>query len=881
MSRIHRLSLYATTAIGLGLVAPAFGATISDGGSADHRQTTPASNEGVQQIEEITVTARRISERLQDVPISITVFNQQQLNNRNVTNASDLASYTPSLSADKRFGPDNSSFAIRGFTQEIRTAASVAVYFADVVAPRGGGIGTTAGDGAGPGSYFDLQNVQVLKGPQGTLFGRNTTGGAVLLVPNKPSDEFEGYIEGSYGNYGMQRVQGVLNAPLSDDVRLRVGFDEETRGGYENNISGIGPSHLSNVNYYAFRASLVMDATPNLENYTIASFSRSDNYGTLNQIFACNPSGGSLPFYALLDTLGGVGPCGQVKKMEGHDYWTVDNAMPDPQSLNEQWQLINATTWHVSDALTIKNIASYAQFKSDLDESVFGDNFSVPGTLPSTVTLDFAGTTITLPTGGAAASALLKGTQFYVANSHVAPGSNSNDQSTLTEELQFQGNGLDNKLIWQGGGYVEISDPIAPVKLNSSVNASCTNLNSAPAPCYNTFGLLVPTLGDFITLGGDTAGLGGTISYHNLAGYGQATYSITDELKLTGGIRYTSDLTKGMSSIIVYNFPPTPANPTLPPPNTPVESCAGAPAATLPNCQLFSRQHSHAPTWLVDLDYTPVENVMMYVKYSRGYRQGSVDPFGPSGFQTFRPERVDAYEVGAKTSFEGPVPGSFDFAAFYNDFTNQQLQAGFTNTNIAEALLMTNLGAPPTTGIINAGKSRIEGVEVESSLFPFGESFRLDFSGTYLSTKLISEASVTLPPGSPYNEVLFTTAVGGPLPLTPKFKTSVTGTYTLPVPESLGKISVGANYVYTGREITSSPANTPFPYVSASNVINLFANWDSINGSPCSASFFMTNAMDAKTENFITGIYNGYGFESRSIGEPRMWGLRLRYDFGG
>ena len=133
--------------------------------------------------QDIIVTARRTEERLQDVPISITVFNQEELANRNVVNAQDLAAYTPSLSANGNFGSENSSFAIRGFAQDIGTAPSVGVYFADVVAPRGASNGLPSGDGAGPGAFFDLQNVQILKGPQGTLFGRNTTGGAILLVP--------------------------------------------------------------------------------------------------------------------------------------------------------------------------------------------------------------------------------------------------------------------------------------------------------------------------------------------------------------------------------------------------------------------------------------------------------------------------------------------------------------------------------------------------------------------------------------------------------------------------------------------------------------------------------------------------------------------------
>ena len=135
---------------------------------------------------DIVVTARRIQERLQDVPISITVFNQKQLAARNIQDGVDLSTYTPSLQPVQTLGRDNAKFSIRGFVPQGGTAASVGVYFADVVVPRGGASLDT-GDGAGVGDFFDLENVQVLKGPQGTLFGRNTTGGAILLVPQKPS----------------------------------------------------------------------------------------------------------------------------------------------------------------------------------------------------------------------------------------------------------------------------------------------------------------------------------------------------------------------------------------------------------------------------------------------------------------------------------------------------------------------------------------------------------------------------------------------------------------------------------------------------------------------------------------------------------------------
>ncbi|MCB2061575.1 MAG: TonB-dependent receptor plug domain-containing protein, partial [Novosphingobium sp.] len=117
----------------------------------------------------IVVTARRFEENLQDVPISITVFNQEQLDQRNITSTTDLATYTPSLSLNSRYGPEKASFVIRGFSQELQTLPTVVVYFADVPAPYLSS-NITSGNGAGPGDLFDLQNVQVLKGPQGTLF---------------------------------------------------------------------------------------------------------------------------------------------------------------------------------------------------------------------------------------------------------------------------------------------------------------------------------------------------------------------------------------------------------------------------------------------------------------------------------------------------------------------------------------------------------------------------------------------------------------------------------------------------------------------------------------------------------------------------------------
>ena len=133
---VSRLSVAAV--LGLGAATPTY--------SQSTNPANPAAESASPGLEltEVIVTARRVEERAQDVPISMTVFDQQQLTNRNVVNAADLAAYTPSLSANSNFGVENSSFAIRGFVQDAGTPPSVGVYFADVVALRGPTQGTQA-----------------------------------------------------------------------------------------------------------------------------------------------------------------------------------------------------------------------------------------------------------------------------------------------------------------------------------------------------------------------------------------------------------------------------------------------------------------------------------------------------------------------------------------------------------------------------------------------------------------------------------------------------------------------------------------------------------------------------------------------------------------
>jgi iron complex outermembrane receptor protein len=791
-------------------------------------------------IEQVVVTARRIQERLQDVPISITVFNQEQLTDRNILSGRDLATYTPSLAVNGRYGTENASFSLRGFSQEIRTAPSVAVYFADVVAPRGGGAGTPSGNGAGPGAFFDLQNVQVVKGPQGTLFGRNTTGGAILLVPQKPTGVLGGFAEESLGNYGSVRTQAVINTPISENVRVRFGIDRNERDGYLNNTSGVGPDDFQNVDYTATRGSLVWDIAPSLENYTIASYSLSNTNGQVPQLFVCNPAANPArtPSAALA--------CGQLAREGELGRFDVQSDQANPQSRNERTQFINTTTWTATDDLTIKNIISYAKLINDLQGDLFGTNFFVNRTA--------------------------NGEPYQVVGntSGLPAGIHSADQSTFTEELQFQGTGVDGRWVWQAGAYYESSDAVDPTGAQSPSNISCKDASTLD--CFDVIGEnrgLQPSANGYGGYGNVNWQVG-TIDFRNVGIYTQSTFSLTDSLKATGGIRYTNDRAKSDSEIAYRYFQaPTYSNPTTFCGNTASGHGFYEPVASVHDCDVKFSKGSEAPTWILGLDYQVIQDLMVYGKYSRGYREGGVQPFSAPGFNTYNPEKVDTYEVGFKSSFRWPIKGTFNVAAFYNDFSDQQLLFGFGSTK----------GAPGNAAITNAGSSSIKGVEVETTLVPF-KGLNVNLSYAFLDTKVKELTALTMDPNSPYDIAVPLTVVGDPLPFSTRHKVSSSANYTLPLDRSIGQVSIGATYSYQAKMFITNTKSNPYGELPAYSLVNANLAWNSIFGSSVDMALFATNVLDKEYRAGITNSWSSFGFETQVPGEPRMYGARVRVNFG-
>lgn len=820
------------------------------GGALAQAQGRPAAPAQAAVLDDVIVTARRVEERLQDVPISITVYNQQQIDQRNIVIPSDLATYTPSLSANQRFGPEKASFAIRGFNQEISTAPTVGVYFADVVGLRAQG-GTTSGNTVGAGDFMDLQSVQVLKGPQGTLFGRNTTGGAILLVPNRPVDRFEGWAEASAGNFEMKRLQGVLNLPFTEAVRVRMALDRNKREGYMRNQSGIGPDNYNNVNYFAARLSAIVDITPDLENYTVYHYSNSFARGFASKWVDCDRAAATRPYTiaAPFDNFGRafgsrVG-CAQVDRQNarGDGMRDVEVNALDPKISLKQWQVINTTTWSVNKNLTVKNIASYGEFREKSRFNLWSDNSFVPADFP-------------IPSA--------RGQRVQLTYLDMSDEGYTAAQKTYTEELQLQGNNFDDRLTWVLGGYLEFSRPLGWNSQTTSAFLDCDfpqRLNCRnPLPGFGSYSLS-RTQFDF-----DNHGV-----------FAQGTYNFTDQWALTLGGRWTFDkiVAAGESTRLQFN----PLNGQF------FRTCnditrffvinpaTGArmnlPVTTPQQCHNEIKNKSDKPTWLINLDYKPIEDVLLYAKYARGYRQGGIN-LTNVGVETWDPEKVDSYELGAKASYRGDISGFFNFAAFYNDFSGQQIFGGLSSR---DQRVITG-GA----GIANVGKSRIWGVEIDAAILPF-EGFRVDLGYTYLNTKVLELETPVLPPESPFVAFTPSAAEGDPLPLSPKNRVTLTATYTLPLDESVGEISFGATYTHTDKQLVNR--DTPiYGVLPATDLLNLNANWDRVFDSPVDLALFVTNVTNEIYPVNTGGGWRTFGFADLLIAPPRMWGVRVRYSFG-
>jgi iron complex outermembrane receptor protein len=364
-------------------------------------QPTASSGGG---LEEIIVTARRREEKLQQVPVAVTALSGAALEEHQVRTSEQLAHLVPSLSLNGPFGNATvTNIRLRGLP-------GVATYFAEVPTFLNTDNTTSLNGNA---LYVDLENVQILKGPQGVSFGLNTTGGAILIEPKRPTDAFEGYGQVTVGDYSRYELEGAVNVPIvADKLMVRLAFDRDERDGYTHDLST--NKDYSNLDYWYGRASVLFRPTGDFENYIVADYYFSDDNGPGIVLSAVNPqlAGAILPRIN-----------GDLTKQLALGVRIVVGTDPGLQPIDkhQNWRVIDTAKWDINENLTLKNIASYSRAQAlqriDLD-----------GSPENAINV----------TGG--------------------PGWGSNgapsNTEAFTEELQLSGKALDGALNLVGGGFL-------------------------------------------------------------------------------------------------------------------------------------------------------------------------------------------------------------------------------------------------------------------------------------------------------------------------------------------------------------------------------------------------------------------------------------------
>jgi iron complex outermembrane receptor protein len=397
IGRLRRITVLGTA----GICALAGSATAQEAPSS-------RSGAGADGIEEILVTARRRAEDIVNVPISITVVSAETLRENNTNSVVELQNLAPSLNlftfaedptvslrGQGGFNP-GSSPAVVGYVNEVPLPAT---------AGSNGGAFLASG-------FYDLDNIQVLNGPQGTLFGRNTTGGAILFQTKRPTDRFEGYVDASLGNYSSRDFEFALNLPVVEDrVLLRLAGRHQKREGYTRTLGTPGHPNgidLDNRDNQSARISLTLRGDDSFQNDTILDYYKSDTHNSSSQLGYVAPFGFADFLYPNLTAL-----AAQQAALDARTQLPIGVEQFNRVS---QWSITNITRFDITDQVSLRNIAGFYKYET------------------SNV-LDGDGTSLAI---------------FDYPNSYPVP----TEGKQFTEELQLQGAARSGKLTWVTGAFL-------------------------------------------------------------------------------------------------------------------------------------------------------------------------------------------------------------------------------------------------------------------------------------------------------------------------------------------------------------------------------------------------------------------------------------------
>ncbi|MDX9996933.1 MAG: TonB-dependent receptor [Phenylobacterium sp.] len=658
----------------------------------------PAAAQSV--VEELIVTAQKREESVQDVPIAVSAFGEEALKARRIDGAQNLVESVPNLTFTRRALRTN--FQIRGVGAQLVSASGD-----DGVGIHHNNVPLTTNRSA-DAEFYDVERVEVLRGPQGTLFGRNATGGVVNVITNKPTDQLEGTLTVDIGNYNAMRMNGFVNIPLGEMFALRVaGFGLQREGYTQNLLNG---QDIDDRQIWAARATLSFEPTEFFRGFLLwDSFSEDDSRGARKQLCVKDPglseiggvptgaaqvafTRGCLPagvygpdvygatnqlstFSGIIARQVGLQPVdsflGKTVSRDLREVEVVGKPIYRPRA--ELYEL--NLEWDVTPALTLTSLTSYNENETYTRGDSTGGYSSV-----------------TFPNSALAPTGILNDPQFGITDRLQSESGGRSHSEQWTQELRLQSN-FDGPINFNVGGifldyevetitYVATNAATAAVRVVQPL-AYVDPLSEPDFTGHNYFISLTQ------------------YELKSKAAFGELYWQATDTLRVTLGLRYTDDekWTRGSGSTLFA--------PGRGPIWTPEQEA-----------QFQETTGRFNVDWSPDLGFT--DDTLIYASYSKGYKGGGFNPPGVVALglnATFDPEFVNAWEIGTKnTLLDGAL--LLNLTGFMYDYEGYQI-----GRSVNRSVYNENIDA------------EIAGLELEAVWRPI-EPLRLNANIGYLQTEI-------------------------------------------------------------------------------------------------------------------------------------------------
>lgn len=837
MSSFVRITLMAGASL---LAAPALASAGGAAGSAPEPgpsalpggMSTSAGTGASDAEPEIVVTARHRRESSQEVPLAISVVQGDHIDNTGAFNVGRLTQLTPTVQFASS-NPRNSSVNIRGIGSPLGLTndgieQGVGIYIDDVYSSR---VASATFD------FLDVDRIEVLRGPQGTLYGKNTTAGAIVINTRQPTFTFEGRAELSVGNLGFKQAKAAVSGPLSDKLAARIALSATSRRGTLFNVTtGARVNEQDNL---GLRLQLLWRPGDNLD------VTLSGDYNPQNP--EC---------------------CATVYVRTG----------TTQRPIYRQYDALAA-----AQGYTVVSRDPLAR-RTDVDADLNAGNKI--GGLSLRARLDLGDSTLTAISAWRFWDWKPSNDRDFTALPITTKSQNPSQQNQYTQEFRLSHSGARVDFTTGVFGYhqtirtqgLQQLGPAASRWLLNPGNIAATYLSNPAACATATTRACNPAVLNGLTSTNDIR-----LDNASVAFYVQAAVKLTDRFTLQPGARINYDHKKGYYNAVVTNA--AGGLVTFSSANTAVEIDQLSQMAP----EFFQPRYS---AWNVSADLTArydlADDVHFYATYARTFKSGGINlngvPAAADGtpllqYASVKPERVNHYEAGIKSQFAGRIV-TINLAAFRTDIGNYQ---AVVNNGAVSAL----------RGYVdNAERVRSQGFEWDASWRP-GRRFNLYLNGAYTDASYRRFVNAPCPPelsgggaGTPIGAAA-TPGVNSPancdisgqvLPGVSKWSLSYGAEGNVPA-RLLGKdgeVYLGAEGSYRSR-FSSNASPSRYTWIAGYGLVNLRLGWRSQDG--VNAFIWVRNALDTHYFELLQVAPGNTGLIVGQPGDPRTWGGTIKFEF--